>query len=137
MRGINDGHDGVRIYIGGDLADEMSAFDQFGPRVREVLHDLPIRYSAACLMQQLKDIEAERRLQFPELVRKFYRIDPCDPQVDASMANGLRDQTLGVLLKDALFEDREEDAKLGMVPLVPNIGVKSVRERRRSLRKRW
>ena len=89
-------------------------------------------------MQQLKDIEAERRLQFPEHVRKFYRIDPCDPQVDASMANGLRDQTLGVLLKDALFEDREEDAKLGMVPLVPNIGVKSVREQRRSLRKiRW
>ena len=131
MRGINDGGHAVLIYEGGQIEDEMNAFDQLGPITRDVLHNSPIRYSAACLVKQLKDVEAERRLQLPSHVRHLYRIDPRDPKVDTSVANGIKAQNLEVLLRDR----SEHDANIGVIPLVPNIGVKSLREQRRSLRK--
>lgn len=128
---VNDGNHDVAIFQGGSIEDEMNAFDQLGPVTRDILHHSPIRYSAACLVKQLKDAEAERRLQLPAHVRNFYRIDPRDPQIDVSVANGIKAQNLEVLLRDR----SEHDANVGVVPLVPNISVKSIREQRRSLRK--
>lgn len=129
--GLNDGNHAIPIFQGGSLEDEMNAFDQLGPVTRDVLHHSPIRYSAACIMKQLKEVEEQRRLQIPSTVRRFYRLDPRDPSIDASVAKGIMAQSLEVLKKDR----SEHDANIGVVPLVPNIGVKSLREQRRSLRK--
>lgn len=129
----NDGAHAVDIFIGTTDA-EMAALEELGPLTRRAICDAPIRFSAVPILQQLKEFEQEQLKKIPEEVRSRYRINFSDPALDAHVARGLVEESRRLLLKDCT----EQDANLGVIPLVPKISVKSIREQRRSARRiRW
>lgn len=124
----NDGGHLIRIYHG-PRQDEMAALDSLGPLTRAMIHQSPIRFSAAAILQQFREFEEKQRARFPGL-----NLDPKDPRLDRMIAEQLPMQAL-----DAIRKDRsEEDAQVGIKPLRANISVKSIREQRRVMRRvRW
>lgn len=130
----NDGGHVIALFTEGTSADEMDALDQLGPMARQVIYDAPIRYSAGAVLKQLRDYEESERQKMPPEIRHLVRLDPRDPRIDAAIAKGLVEDSIKTILKDR----SEQDAKSGVMPLIPKVSVKSIREQRRSLRKvRW
>lgn len=80
------------------FADEGNAFDSFGPEVRRALQEAPIKVLAAAILKECQQAN----------------IDPTNPFVDHHIAGNILRGTLRVLLVDR----SEEDAKLGMRPMV-------------------
>ena len=127
----NDGGHVIDIFMG-STADEMAALDQLGPLTRQAIYNSPIRYAATPVLQQVRDYEKELQAKAPP--NFVVRLDPKDPRLDAALAKGLIQRSIEIVMKDR----SEQDAKAGVVPLVPKIGVKSIREQRRTLRRiRW
>lgn len=130
----NIGNHAVAFIFANLPHDEMAALDALGPLTRAAICNCPVQYSAAAVLKQIHDYEAELRLKYPEHVRHLLHIDPKDPKLDHNVARGVGLDALKVLKLD-----RDEiDAEAGIIPLVPKIGVRSLREQRRSTRKiRW
>ena len=130
----NDGGHVVEIYASGTISDEMNALDQLGPLTRQAIYDSPIRYSAGAVLKQIRDYEEQQRKLVPEMFRSRFCIDPRHQDIDRAVADGLVKNSVEIVLRDR----SEVDAMLGVKPLRSNVGVKSIREQRRSLRKvRW
>ena len=129
----NDGGHVIRMFTA-PKGDEMEALDTLGPLTRAMIHESPIRFSAAAILKQFRDFEEKQRAKFPERVRDRFHLDPQDPRLDRMIAEQLPEQSLETIRKDR----SEEDAQAGIRPLRANITVKSIREQRRSARRvRW
>lgn len=130
----NDGGHDIEVVSGGSISDEMNALDALGPLTRQAIYDSPIRYAAVSVMQQIKEFEAQQRLKYPENVRHLLHLDPAQPDLDRNIAEGLNQHSKTVIARDR----SQLDAEIGVIPLRPNISVKTLREQRRVLRKvRW
>jgi hypothetical protein len=129
----NDGGHVIALFTEGTATDEMNALDQLGPLARQVIYDSPIRYSAGAVLKQLRDYEESERQKLPPEIRHLVHLNPRDPKIDAAIAKGLVDDSIKTMLKDR----SEQDAMLGVKPLVPKIGVKTMREQRRLRKVRW
>lgn len=129
----NDGGHVIKLHSG-TRDEEMNALDALGPLTRQMIHNMPLRWSALAITRQIQDFEDKQRLKFPEHVRHLFKIDPKDPRFDQMVADQLVEQAL-----DAVRKDRsEEDAQMGVTPLRARYSVKSLREQRRSKRaSRW
>jgi hypothetical protein len=129
----NDGDNPIAI-VYGNSDDERAALDQLGPLTRHALCYAPIRYAALGILQQIKDLEAQIRLQYPPELRDRVILNPCEPRLDRAIADGLKQDSLKVLKQDR----SDRDAELGVTPIEAKITVKSIREQRRSARRiRW
>lgn len=94
-----------------DSQTEMAALDQFGPKSRAAIVNAPIQILALSVLETV--------------LNKVPDIDLMRPDVDASIAHGIQNNTYHLLLKDRephdsrTVEERAADAKLGMWPLNP------------------
>lgn len=119
----NDGGHSVIVLIGPTNL-EMAALEQIGPKARRAIRDAPLRISAQPILQQLKEFEQEQLKRIPPEVRQNYRMNFADPVFDEFVARGIREEARNMLMNDC----SEQDANLGVTPLVAKISVKSLRE---------
>lgn len=129
----NDGGHVIELFIG-TIEDEMAALEALGPLARRAICESPVRISAQPILKQLQEFEKKQLEKITENIRHYYRINFADPQFDGYVARGITEDARKTLLKDCT----EQDANTGVVPMVPRISVKSIREQRRSARRvRW
>jgi hypothetical protein len=129
----NDGGHVTQLFVGTTEA-EMEALDALGPLTRRAICESPIRISAQPILQQLQEFEQKQLVTIPVEVRHLYRLNFSEPRLDQFVAAGITEDSRQKLLKDCA----EVDANAGVIPLVPRISVKSIREQRRSARRiRW
>lgn len=132
----NDGGHIIDVAIH-SASEEMAALEQLGPVTRSAIANSPIRYAALPVLKQIKDFcDEQLKMVAPEM-REMYRrgrFNPQNPELDSFIAKGLIEDARKTILKDR----SEHDAQIGVVPLVPKITVKTLREQRRVARKvRW
>lgn len=110
-RGDNAGnHKGIVGRV--DAIFEMECFEQLGPMARQAIVESPLKVLAAPIVIDIRKFEEELRekKKDPELV-----LDLQSPRLDASVANGIRSDSLRVVCIDR----NEQDARDGMRPLRP------------------
>lgn len=129
----NDGGHKMGVVIG-SLAEEMAALESLGPLTRAAIANSPIRYCAFGILRQIRSTEEQIRNRFPPAAWHRIHLDPKEPNLDLSIAEGLKQDSLMTIRRDR----SEEDALLGIKPMIPRYSVRSLREQRRTARRiRW
>jgi hypothetical protein len=86
-----------------DSRFEMECYEQLGPLSRQAINEAPLKILAAPIVIDIKKFFEEKKIDFDLHAQKL----------DASIAKGIRGDTLRTILKDRT----EQDALLGMKPL--------------------
>ena len=129
----NDGRH-VQAVRYGTMAEEMEALDALGPLTRASIYNSPIRISAAGILQQIREAEEKARSRAPESIRDRIKLDPKERNLDLSIAENIKRESMLTVRRDR----SEADALLSVKPMVPHYSVKSLREQRRTARRvRW
>jgi hypothetical protein len=96
--------------------EELDAFDQLGPIARQAMRDSPIKWSAAAILQQVRDEEARIRATLPDGQKElFIGFDLQNPDFDRNIARGVAMQSIQIVAQDR----SKEDALASIVPLRP------------------
>lgn len=117
--------------------DEMNALDLFGPMMRRLLTDGPVKVSAISLIEDIDklnaqiDVENDRRRPLGLPQRR--RIDPQDPECDRFLTIGSANDTMRILSEDRA----PEDVMAGLKPLQPKPSAHTARERRKTEGRRF
>jgi hypothetical protein len=116
---------------------EMAALDDLGPMTRKVLVDGPLSILAVSIVSQI--IEFNDNLAEENTVREQQGLplrpylDPKSPELDRRLALGALQLNVKLMAADR----HEEDAKMGLKPLVARPSARTARERRKTEGRRF
>lgn len=118
---------------------EMAALDDLGPRTRWAIRNSPLPILAYSITSQFVELndriekENQERAAAGRPLRPY--VDPRDDELDRRIAKGVMESQAQLLLDDGV---QIQDVNSGLKPLVSKPSPKTLRERRRGLRRiRW